>query len=95
MKQKALVIGALPTPFRGPMVEIGDRREWRVRPLPEHSQKLKLVVEDPRVASPVEVVFDGQDEIVFSGLRARIEVMERVECDSITIVAEEVVRGKS
>jgi hypothetical protein len=95
MKQKALVIGALPSPFVGPWVEISDRAEWHVRPLPEHNQKLKLVVEDPRVASPTEIVFDGQAEIVFSGLKARVEILEEFDSHSVTVIAEEVVRGRS
>lgn len=93
MKQKALVIGALPSPFEGPWVEFGDRAKWRVRPLREHIQRIRLVIEDSRIASPTSVVFDGQKEIVFSGERARVEILEEFDGRSVTIVAEEVVNG--
>lgn len=95
MKRKALILGATPSPSAGPWVDISDGAEWRVEPLPEHNQKLKLVIEDPRVAAPVEVVFNGQAEIVFSGKAARVEILRKFDGDNVTIVAEECAHGKS
>ena len=91
MKQKALVIGALPSPFEGPWVDVSDAERWVITPKASHKDKLRLDVEGGPALS---FIFDGKP-VVFSGLKARVVILEEFESSSVTVVAEEVVSGES
>ena len=93
MKRKALILGALPQPFEGPWVEIGDADHWTVTPGLGQESRLRLVVEETN-GELRSLTLTGRTE--FSGKRAKVVVLDGIESDHmVTLVAEEVRNGST
>lgn len=87
MRTKALLIGALPVPQEGPVVDISDGTEWEVEGDDAFIGRVTLLVWIASHSDPVEMPLN-QDAVRFGGKRLRVRVdQEIVGQEALTLLA--------
>ena len=78
MRSKALIIGAQPSPFVGPEVNISDGRKWVVEPEDDYRGRVAVRVTREDDSDPVDHPLN-EDEVVIEGRIARGVILPGID----------------
>lgn len=92
MKRKALIIGALPSRFEGPWVEIGERKRWKLAVTEDFHGKVFVEVKVGHQQNDGSERFrlDYGKEYFLSGTEVRAVILDKFRGKTVSIVIEEV-----
>lgn len=83
MRKKALILGALPIPFKGPWVRIDECERW-VLDVEQSLDGVYIEIDDD-----YRLHLDTVCELAIQGKRARVVVTKELDVKRLTLILEE------